>query len=305
MTQMIIDCDPGHDDAIALILAHQHADVLGITTVTGNAPLAATTANALTITALIGADTPVHRGASRPLVGEPKHAQAVHGESGLGGVTPLVHDRVVASEDAVDFLLEAAADVWIVAIGPLTNLALAIDRDPTWARRVAGISIMGGSTTIGNATRVAEFNVYADPEAAAKVFSAGAKLTMCGLNLTHQLRTSDMVIENLRAAKASRANFAVQVLEFLHARMADLSGRNEAILHDPCAVLAVTHPDLIETQPRVVDVEVAGKLTRGMTVVDQRVTRLRDQANVNVAYRIDAARAMDLVMKALGADPKR
>lgn len=305
MTRMIIDCDPGHDDAIALILAHQHADVLGVTTVTGNAPMAATTANALMITSLIGADTPVHSGASRPFVGEPKHAQAVHGKSGLGGVKPFVHGRVVASKDAVDFLLEAPADVWIVAIGPLTNIALAIDRDPTWARRVAGISIMGGSTTIGNVTPVAEFNIYADPEAAAKVFSAGAKLTMCGLNLTHQLRTSDMVIENLRAAKGPRADFAVQVLEFLHARMAKLDGRHGATLHDPCAVLAVTHPDLIKTKLRAVDVEVGGKLTRGMTVVDQRVTRMSDRPNVNVAYRIDTVRAMDLVIKALGADPER
>jgi len=302
MTRMIVDCDPGLDDAIALILAHEHADILGVTTVTGNAPLTSTTANALMITSLIGADTPVHSGASRPLVGEPKHALTVHGQSGLGSLEPFVHDRVVTSRDAVGFLLEAAADVWIVAIGPLTNVALAIDRDPTWARRVAGISIMGGSTSVGNVTPVAEFNIYADPEAARKVFSSGAKITMSGLNLTHQLRTSAMHIENLRAAKSSRADFAMQALEFLHERMAVVNDQHGAILHDACAVLAVTHPHLIETKLRTVDVEVGGRLTRGMTVVDQRVTKTDVQANVNVAYRIDTVRAMDLVMQALGAD---
>ena len=297
MTRMIIDCDPGHDDAVALLLAHRHAEVLGITTVSGNAPLSATTANALMVTALLDADTPVHAGAARPLVGEPRHAQIVHGASGLGGVEPTKHRRKVAGDDAVEFLLDASSrDVWIVALGPLTNLALAIERDPSWVRRIAGISIMGGSATVGNTTRVAEFNIFADPEAAARVFRAGARLSMCGLNLTHQLLTSDATVSRLRAVGTRRAEFAAQLLDYLHDRMADLVGAREAALHDPCAVLAVTHPALIETEPRAVDVELDGTLTRGMTVVDQRNSRQRDPANARVAYRIDADRAMDLVV---------
>ena len=300
MTRMIIDCDPGHDDAIALMLAHRHAEVLGISTVSGNAPLSATTANALMVTALMDADTPVHAGAARPMHGEPRHAQVVHGESGLDGVTPIDHRRTVASDDAIEFLLDAPdKDVWIVALGPLTNLALAIERDPSWVRRIAGISIMGGSATVGNATRVAEFNVFADPEAAARVFGAGADLTMCGLNLTHQLRTSDAVVARLRSTRTRRANFAVQVFDYLHTRMADLIGVREAALHDPCAVLAVTHPELVETQSRAVDIELDGALTRGMTVIDQRSTRRRDPANARVAYRIDADRAMELVLECM------
>ena len=181
MKRLIIDCDPGHDDAIALILAHHVADVAGITTVSGNAPLAATTENALLVTALLDVETPVHAGAAGPLVGAPIHAAMVHGESGLGTVDRIPHTRTVASDDAVGYLLEAAAeDVWIVAIGPLTNLALALERDPSWANRVAGIAIMGGSAGIGNATPVAEFNIYADPEAAARVFESGAEVVMCG-----------------------------------------------------------------------------------------------------------------------------
>ena len=300
MTRVIIDCDPGHDDAVALMLAHRHAEVLGISTVSGNAPLAATTANALMVTALLDVDTPVHAGAARPLAGEPRHAQVVHGRSGLDGVARVEHRRTVAGDDAVEFLLDAPdPDVWIIALGPLTNLALAIDRDPSWVHRIAGISIMGGSATVGNTTRVAEFNIFADPEAAARVFQAGADLTMCGLNLTHQLRTTDAIVSRLRKAANPRAKFAADLFDYLHGRMADLTGAREAALHDPCAVLAVTHPELIETEPRAVDIELEGTLTRGMTVVDQRSTRRQDPANARVAYRIDAGRAMDLVQECM------
>ena len=302
--KMVIDCDPGLDDAIALILAHRHAEVIGITTVSGNAPLHATTDNALQVTALLEADTPVHAGAARPLAGEPVHALEVHGEAGLGGGEPIEHDRVPASDDAVSFLLDAAdKDVWIAALGPLTNLALAIERDPSWARRIAGLSLMGGGTGPGNATAVAEFNIYADPEAAARVFESGADLTMCGLNLTRQLRTDDAVTDRLRGAASPRARFAAQAFDFLHDRVEALTGRRDAALHDPCAILAVTHPELLETRPKQVRVELEGRLTRGMTVVDERLLRPPPAANAEVAYAIDAERAMGLVVEALWKRP--
>lgn len=302
MKRIIIDCDPGHDDVIALILAHRHAEVLGITTVSGNAPLEATTDNALLTTALLDVDTPVHTGAAKPLVGEAIHAAGVHGANGLGGVDRIAHNRVAASADAVGFLLDAAAqDVWIVPIGPLTNIALAIERDPGWIRRIAGISLMGGSAGAGNATPTAEFNIFADPEAAAKVFASGANIIMCGLNLTHQFRTDDATVERLRADGSPVALLAAQAFEHLHGRMEELIGSRDAALHDPCAVLAVTHPQLIESEPRAVAVETAGALTRGMTVVDERVGRRRGPTTASVAYRIDAAAAMDLVLQALTA----
>ena len=300
MKRMIIDCDPGHDDMVALILAHRHADVLGITTVSGNAPLAATTANALMVTALLDAETPVHAGAAKPLVGEPVHAAVVHGENGLAGVDRLPHDRVVASDDAVGFLLDAAAeDVWIVPLGPLTNIALAIERDPDWVRRIAGISLMGGSAGPGNATPTAEFNIFADPEAAARVFSSGADITMCGLNLTHQLRTDDAISARLHAVGSPAARLAAQAFDHLHDRMDVLIGQRDAALHDPCAVLAVTHPELLECEPRAVAVETKGELTRGMTVVDERITRRRNAPNAKVGYRIDSRVAMEVIVGAL------
>ena len=302
MTRLIIDCDPGHDDAIALILAHRHADVVGITSVSGNAPLAATTANALMVTALLDADTPVVSGAARPLVGEPIHAAAVHGESGLGGVDRMAHVRTIAGDDAAGYLLDVAErDITVVAVGPLTNLAHAIERDPTWVKRIAGISIMGGSTDVGNATRVAEFNIFADPEAASTVFESGAEITLCGLNLTHQFQTSDALAERLRDAGTPKATFAAQIFDYLHDRMETLVGQRASAMHDPCAVLAITHPHLLDTRPRAVAVELAGTLTRGMTVVDQRSGRRRDKANAKVAYGIDAERAWDVVMESLDA----
>ncbi len=298
--RVIIDCDPGHDDAIALILAHRHAEVLGVTTVSGNAPLPATTANALLVLALLNVDTPVYVGAAKPLVAKPVHATGVHGEDGLAGVERPPHERTPASDDAVGFLLEAAAlDVWIIAVGPLTNLALAIERDPQWPRRIAGIAIMGGSAGVGNATAVAEFNIFADPEAAARVFACGADITMCGLNLTHQLRTTDAIVNTLRRNPAPTAQLAAQAFAHLHDLMGKWTGVREAALHDPCAVLAVTHPHLITAQPRPVAVETNGELTRGMTVVDERRKRPAG-AKTRVGYHIDAEAAMALVLDSLG-----
>ena len=302
MPRLIIDCDPGHDDAVAIVLAHRHGDVLAITTVSGNAPLEATTANALMVVAALGVDTPVYEGAARPLRGEPIHAAAVHGANGLGGVDRLPHDRRPAPGDAVDVLLEAAApDVWIVPIGPLTNIAHAIERDPDWVRRIAGISLMGGSAGAGNATPAAEFNIFADPHAAARVFASGAEIVMCGLNLTHQFRTTDTHVARLQRSPAVLAKVAAQAFTHLHDRMADFVGSRSAALHDPCAVLAITHPQLIEAEPRAVAVETEGKLTRGMTVVDERTSRHRGAPTAKVAYRIDAEPAMELVLAALEA----
>lgn len=309
MAGVIIDCDPGHDDAVAILLAHAYADVLGITTVSGNAPLTHTTRNALAVVELLGAGTPVHSGAAAPLVGKPLHASHVHGADGLGGASLRLPSSRIAGDDAAGFLIETTRsrpDVWIVAVGPLTNVALALQRDAHLVERIAGISIMGGSTTVGNATPVAEFNIWADPEAADVVFRSGARIRMCGLNLTHQLRTSDAIIAGLRSLASTRGDFVADLFEFLHDRMAGLVGLRESALHDPCAVLAVTHPHLLGFQSRAVSVELDGAHTRGMTVVDQRAVRRSggepDPRNVDVAYELDAQRAMALVLEAVAAD---
>ena len=299
--RLVIDCDPGYDDAIALLVAHRYADVLGITTVAGNAPLQDTTRNALLIKALLGSAAPVHRGASAPLSAAPQHALEVHGASGLDGVSRIDHGESAASDDAVGFLLAAPPDAWIVAVGPLTNLALAIERDPGWPQRIAGIAVMGGSAGSGNVTPCAEFNTFADPEAAARVFAGGGRIVLCGLNLTRQLRSTDAMAARLRQRGSRTALFAAEVFEQLHDRMEQLIGRRDAPLHDPCAVLAVTHPELLETRPRHVAVELDGALTRGMTVVDERNLPGEQPVNMQVAYRIDAPAALAAVLDALEA----
>ncbi len=299
---IVIDCDPGHDDAVAILLAHQHANVFGITTVSGNASLENTTRNALSLVELIGVDTPVHSGADRPLLAEPVHASHVHGLTGLGGVELDEPRRKVASSEASEFLLAVAhevSDLWVVAIGPLTNVAHAIKQDADFASRIAGISIMGGSAGVGNATRVAEFNVWADPEAADVVFGSGANIKMCGLNLTHQLKTDDGLIEQLNDANKPVPKLVAQLFEFMHVRMEELMGERRSALHDPCAVLALTHPGLLTFEHRAVAVELAGTHTRGMTVVDERTTRRRDPPNAEVAYQIDAEGAMSTICAAL------
>ena len=298
---VVVDCDPGHDDAIALMVAHRFAEVAGISTVCGNAPLADTTRNALALAELAGWETPVHAGAAAPLAGEPVHAAHVHGETGLGGAGLPEPSTAPASDDAVGFLLEASMridDLWIVAIGPLTNIAMAIGRDPGFAARLAGISIMGGSATAGNVTRAAEFNIWADPEAAAVVFRAGAPLKMCGLNLTTQLQSEDGLIPRL-TGRGPVPDLVARLFAFIHDRMEELVGERRAALHDPCAVLALTHPHLIRFEPRAVDVELAGEWTRGMTVVDERTLRRQDPPNAEVAYEIDAGAATDVVLESV------
>ncbi len=312
---IILDCDPGHDDAIAIMLAAQFSRLVGITTVSGNAPLELTTRNALIVTQLLGIDTPVHRGAAHPLAAPALHAAIVHGESGLDGPMLPRLERKPASRDAVAFICDTTrreTDIWLVATGPLTNIAHAVEKDPDLVNRIAGISIMGGSTHVGNVSPVAEFNVWADPEAADIVFRSGAKIRMCGLNLTHQLMTDDALVARLRdrsdgvsgsgesgAQRENVAQFVAALLDYLHGRMAELRGERRAALHDPCAVLAITHPRIFSFGDRHVQVELDGELTRGMTVVDERSAKDAPAPNVEVAYEIDSALAMELVLSSI------
>ena len=300
--RVVIDCDPGHDDAVAILLALRFCEVLGITTVSGNAPLAHTTANALAVATLAGTDVPVFSGADRPLNQPAKHAPHVHGATGLGGVELPSADRNIEREHAVDYLVDVCKrepGIWLVPIGPLTNIALALRREPTIVEHIAGISIMGGSATVGNATTHAEFNIWADPEAADVVFGCGAPIRMCGLNLTQQFLTNDQQIERLDALATPRSQFVANLFRFLHDRMDELIGVRQTALHDPCAVLAVTHPELFEFREQPVAVELTGTHTRGMTVVDQRKRRDPGRANVEVGHAIDASAGMDLVFEAL------
>lgn len=294
---IILDTDPGVDDAFAIFLALQHADLRAITTVAGNIGIDLTTSNALRILELAGANVPVYRGSEGPLVGDPIDAGSIHGKSGLGGAYLPEPERSVEGIDAVEFLIEAVAkdaSLTLVAIGPLTNIARAIQKDASFADRVEGLTIMGGSATHGNSTGVAEFNIYADPEAADIVFSSVRNIRMIGLNLTHQVK---MGAEHVKAFASynTRAGDVMSVMLDGYLGAVEPLGYDGVFMHDPTAVVAVTHPDLIEYEYLHVSIETHGQHTRGMTVVDRRPFPPIDP-NVHVAMSVDVQAVIDLVM---------
>jgi inosine-uridine nucleoside N-ribohydrolase len=300
--RVVLDCDPGHDDAIAIVVAAHRCDLAGITTVAGNAPLDRTTRNARVMRELLAIDVPVHAGATRPLLAEPAAAADVHGASGLDGADLPEPSRPADSDDAVGFLVETCRErpgTWIVGVGPLTNVALALRRAPDLVDAIAGISVMGGGT-FGNRTAVGEFNVWADPEAAAIVFGCGAPLVMAGLDVTHQFLATPDRIERVGAIGGSLAATLAQLLTFFSG---SYQARHDAIagapMHDVLAVLALAEPQLFERSRRNVAVETAGRLTRGMTVIDQRTVRSRPQSNCDVLTRVDADAAFEHVVAAI------
>lgn len=300
---ILLDCDPGHDDAVAMLLAARYGILAGVTTVAGNASIDRVTTNALVVADVIGYDGPVVAGAPGPQCGDRPDGSRVHGPSGLDGPAPRRPRRAPSGTDAAAFLVRAAQPgSWIVATGPLTNVASAILLDPGLARRVGGISVMAGSTRSGNVTPCAEFNVAADPEAARIVFSSGANVRMCGLNVTHQVLADHAFLSSIGVAGGNTADFFVDVLRYFVEAYSRTwaEGDGGAPLHDACAVAAVTHPELFRFDRYHVDVELTGTLTRGMTVVDQRPSRDRQAANADVATAVDAARLLDLVRDAIG-----
>ena len=302
---LFVDCDPGHDDAIALAVAAARSRLLGVTTVAGNAPLEHTTRNALAVVQLLGIDVDVHSGAGGPLRGSAvEHATHVHGEHGLDGVTLPELRRSVVSDDAAGFLIEATHEhpgAWLVPMGPLTNIALMLQRDPGVVDRIAGISIMGGGT-FGNVTPMAEFNIHFDPEAADVVLRCGAPIVMCGLDLTQQLLVDDALVVRSRALPNQFGAFAADLFAGYLANIRALTREDrDGALHDPCAVLAVTDPEWFEVAARRVVIETSGEHTRGMTVVDQR--SWARGGNVQWAQTIDARAATEAVIDAIAAAP--
>lgn len=271
---MLVDCDPGHDDALAILLAAAYLDLLGITTVFGNQTVERTTRNALAFCELARIDVPVAQGAAGPLEGAPFSGSDLHGGTGFDGAELPAPTRSPADEDAVAFmmrLLRAAPDpLSIVAIGPLTNVATLLRRDSKAARMIAGIFIMGGTTAIGNVTPVAENNIFADPEAAAIVFASGLPIHMIGLNVTTTVGAGEADIETLRRSRGPVAHVVADLLAFYRQRQMRVYGRTIAPLHDPCAVLSLVSPELIQFRDAHVAIELDGRLTRGMTVCDFR-----------------------------------
>ena len=271
--KILLDCDPGLDDALALLLAHgdPNIELVGVTTVGGNVGLPQTTRNALALREYLHFEkVAVAAGASQPLSGETRSAIHVHGESGLG--TAALPEPILAVDErnAVDFIIETVraspGAIHLVATGPLTNIALALQKEPAIARLVASFTIMGGSFTRGNATPAAEFNIYADPAAARIVFDADWQVIMVGLDLTLQATANGPVVERL-GRLGVLAHELILPLATFWAGANSRNGDGQAV-HDVCAVAHVARPDLFASRPARVRVETTGEFTSGMTVVD-------------------------------------
>jgi purine nucleosidase/pyrimidine-specific ribonucleoside hydrolase len=306
MLPIILDCDPGHDDAIALLLALSSPEVvlLGVSTVAGNQTLDKTTANAIRVLDHVGrAEVSVAAGADRPLVRERHVAADVHGDSGLDGPELPPPAREPLAEHAIDWIaaaLRASPEpVTVVATGPLTNIALLLARYPEAASLIERLVIMGGAVGEGNVTPAAEFNIWADPEAAARVFTSGLDLTMVGLDVTHQALLTPAHVAQL--AGAGTAGRLVADLFGFYARFhRDTYGWDGSPVHDAVALAHVVDPTLLGTELRGVVVDTGPELSRGRTHVDL-TGRGGWPRNCHVALSIDAERFLALLVTRIAA----
>jgi purine nucleosidase len=313
-TKIILDCDPGHDDAVAMLLAwgSPEIDLVGVTTVGGNQTIDKVTRNALSVARVAGiTGVPFARGAARPLVRAVEVAGDIHGESGLDGPVLPEPDIELDPRPAAQFIVETimAAEpgtITLVPTGPLTNIALAARLEPEIVGRVREVVLMGGGAHVGNWSAVAEFNIVVDPDAAAIVFAESWPVTMVGLDVTHQALATDEVVAEIEAIGTGPARFVRELMDFFAASYKDAQGFDHPPVHDPCAVAYVIDPTIMRTVRAPIAVETRGALTEGMTVVDLRGPA-PEGTTTQVALGLDAPRFWALVTDALRrlGDPVR
>ena len=304
--KLLLDCDPGLDDALALLLAQcdPALELVAVTTVGGNVGLAETTRNALDLREYLGfVGVPIASGASGPLVREAKNAAEVHGAGGLGNLVLPGSTMALDSTHAVDLIIDtlkaAPGEIHLVATGPMTNIALALRKEPRLTEWAASFVIMGGSFTRGNTTPAAEFNIYADPEAAAEVFDAGWDVVMVGLDLTLQALVTETIRDRMLALGALGRDFVVPLATFWNdPKDPDWGGQ---AVHDVCAVAYLGRPDLFSSVAARVEVETVGQWTAGMTVTDFR----SDSPNAVVPVTLDVDGFWDYVLAQYGVLAQR
>jgi inosine-uridine nucleoside N-ribohydrolase len=302
---IILDTDPGHDDAIALLLAlaSPEVELLGVTTVAGNQTLDKTTANALKVLEFVDrTDVPVHVGASRPLVREQWSAEFVHGRSGLDGPELPDPKTLPTPGHAVDFLarqLQERDGVVLVPVGPLTNIALLLAKYDGIEERIARIVLMGGAIAEGNVTPAAEFNVWADPEAAERVFTSGVDVTMIGLDVTHRALLYPDRVERLRES-GRVGTLVAELYAFYHAHHARMYGWEGSPVHDALAVAHVIRDDLVRTEHRHVQVDMGSEPGRGRTYVDLW-KRTGTEPNAHVGVDVDGHAFIEWLAGRLGS----
>jgi len=301
MKDILIDCDPGHDDMIAIMVASvsKKLRLLGITTVAGNQTGGKTYLNARRVLRLIGReDIPVRRGADRPLLGELHVAANIHGESGLDGAELPEPSVAPDPEPALEFLRRTIAEhdgpLTLVPTGPMTNIALLLRAHPEVAAKIERIVFMGGALYSSNVTPAAEFNIHTDPEAARIVFGSGIPLTMIGLDVTHKAIMSMEEIERLKGSQGAVSSRVGGLLEFYAGRNRKRFELGGAPIHDALAVATAAEPDIVTTRLLHGDVETTGELTRGRTVIDVYGVTGKP-ANVDVALDVDVERFLQVI----------
>lgn len=306
--KIILDCDPGHDDAVAILLAlgNPEIEIVGITTVGGNQSLEKVTYNARAMLEAAHAhDIPVYAGSDRPLVREQEVAESIHGETGLDGVELPVPTRPLEDMHAVNFIVKTIMEsepgtITLVPTGPLTNIALALRMEPRIAERVSEVVLMGGGFHEGNWSAVAEFNIIVDPEAAHIVFNAPWKLTMVGLDLTHQALCTPEVQRRIEEIGTPLAVIVSGLMDFFRKTYQDNQDFVDPPVHDPCTVAYLIDPSVVQTRRRPLDVELHGELTLGMTVADLRGPEpSEEECHTQVATKLDFDKFWNLVIQAI------
>lgn len=306
VTPIILDCDPGHDDAVAILLAVASTaiDLKAVTTVFGNCSLNDATRNACQILTLAGATgVPVAAGADKPLKGQTVLGNYVHGVSGLDGPSMPAPQVTPQNRHAVDLmtdvLITAATPLTLVATGPITNIAHLLQGHPDLTGKIAEIIFMGGSTERGNHTPTAEFNAFADPEALDVVLNSGVPARMVGLNLTHQALATPAIVNSMRAIDHPIAQTCAAWMGFFRASYNRVWDFAAPPVHDPCTIAWLIDPFLIESEASFVSVELEGSWTRGTTVVDLHHRYPDREPNITVAINLDAAAYWDLLLDSL------
>jgi purine nucleosidase len=303
---LIIDCDPGVDDAVGLMLALNAPglEVSAITAVGGNVPVSATSRNARILRQVAGRDdVPVFAGAERPLVREPAGAGEFHGAEGLGDLEPFEPAAALAEGHAADAIIDIVMDrpdksVALAVMGPMTNLALALRKEPALAKRLGPVSVMGGARSEGgNITASAEFNIWADPDAAAEVLASDCDVVMFGLDATHQVRATDARIAAIEAVDSDSARWAAAMMRFSQRVERKIVGWDAPPVHDPCTVAWLMRPELFTLKPCDIRVETRSELTRGHTAVEFRVAS--DKARHRWAVAADGQGVFDLITQTL------
>ena len=302
--KIILDCDPGHDDAVAIMLAgiNPKIELLGITVVAGNQKLEKTVNNALKVCNHLNLDVPVYSGMSRPMIREQLIADDIHGETGLDG--PKFEELKIKAEDkhAVNFIIDTLMNsdekVTLVPTGPLTNIGMAIRFEPRIIEKINRIVLMGGSYQLGNMTPAAEFNILADPDAAHIVFSSGVKIVMMGLDLTRQASATKEVVEKIKSLNNKASKLFVDLMEFFAASQKNVFGWSAPPVHDPTTIAYIIDPECIEVKPMFCEIELWSERSYGRTLCDY-FGILKKEPNVDVAIKLDFDKFWNLVYENL------